>query len=343
MVGSPTSEASTTKVLRFQRNLLTLRGYPWPSPSRVESPVKVACVLNTPLVPVSVADSEIQTYRRRGNLQFLLTTLVVRLLPRGKVSAAKYLGRRMLFHPRGIPRTSSGIALAIDQSNIDFCGELIKGHGVWDKHISDICIRFTRPAGVFYDIGANSGYVALEVASHGPSDIQVIAFEPQPQLARTIAISAALNGLDNVCVYSTMVGTSDDDGTLFLAPDSIHASAVARHEGSTAIRCRSTTIDSLVGSGTCPIPSVIKIDVEGAELDVLVGAEMTIRDHRPIVVFEAGEANCERFGYTRDDLIERFKESEGYGLYFIDERAQLIAFKEHPTNRHLNMIAISDR
>ena len=83
--------------------------------------------------------------------------------------------------------------------------------------------RGTRACGggVFYDVGANSGYVALEVAKRAP-EVEVIAFEPQPGVARTIAVSAALNLLTNVRVYAAMLGC-DGTGTIFLAPNSIHA------------------------------------------------------------------------------------------------------------------------
>jgi FkbM family methyltransferase len=290
------------------------------------------------LEPVRALDREVAAFRR-ANPQFALTTRLVRMLPRGKVIAARFLGRRLLLGPRGVTRTASGIDLAIDRSNIDFCAELIKRGGSWDRHISETCASLLGERGVFYDVGANSGYVALEVAARVPG-ARVVAFEPQPGLARNVAVSAALNGLDDVSVYAAMLGSSDGSGTIFLAPNSIHASAVARHPGSRAIACPSASIDALVGSGDLPPPDVMKIDVEGAEMDVLAGAERTIRSRRPAIVFEADE-NLARFGHTRQALFERLVSYGDYALFFIEPDARRTPIERDPANPSSNLVAIA--
>jgi FkbM family methyltransferase len=287
--------------------------------------------------PVRVQDSDVAAFRR-GNLQFALATSLVRMLPRGKVIAARFLGRILLAGPRGVTRTASGIELAIDRSNIDFCAELIKRSGWWDRHVSETCADLIGARGVFYDVGANSGYVALEVASRAP-DAEVVAFEPQPGLARNVAVSAALNGLRNVAVYAAMLGSGEGSGTIFLAPNSIHASAVARHPGSRSIVCPRASIDALVESGALRPPDLMKIDVEGAEMDVLAGAERTIRSRRPAIVFEADE-NLMRFGHTREALFDRLVSYGGYELFFIEPDARRIAVERDPENRSSNLVAI---
>jgi FkbM family methyltransferase len=285
-----------------------------------------------------VTESDVASYTERGNAQFALTSLLVRALPRGKVMAARFLGRRLLLGARGIVRTESGVRLAVDGSNVDFCGELIKRRGSWDPHITDACLRLLDGRSVFYDVGANSGYVSLEVATRAPR-VAVIAFEPQPALARNIAISAALNRLTNVEVYPAMLGRANGTGMIFLAPNSIHASAVARHDGAPSIQCRTASIDALVESGALPPPDLMKVDVEGAEMDVFEGAERTLRRSRPAIVFEADD-NLERFGHERSALFERLASLGPYELFFLEPDGRTVAIDRDPENRSSNLVAI---
>ena len=272
--------------------------------------------------PVPRPEVDVSTLRGRPAFGFWLLGLTIRALPRAKVRAAKFLGRRLPFKPSGVARTSSGVAIAFDQSNIDSFGELLKWHGSMDKPVRDVCVSHIRPGAVFYDVGANVGYMALEVAALFP-DVEVIAFEPQPALARNIAVSAVLNKFPRVTVYALMLGSADDEGELFVTSDSIHASAVARRAGSASITCLRARIDGLVESGTLPPPSVLKVDVEGAEMDVFRGAEMTIKRYRPIIVCEA-DTNAARFGYTPDDLAQYLTSVGDYTVQGLTADGELV-------------------
>ena len=77
-------------------------------------------------------------------------------------------------------------------------------------------------------------------------------------------------------------------------------------------------MDSLVEAGGLPPPRVMKIDVEGGERDVLLGASRTISTHTPSIVFEA-DANLVRFGYGRRDLFALLASLADYRFYFLRE------------------------
>jgi hypothetical protein len=55
-----------------------------------------------------------------------------------------------------------------------------------------------------------------------------------------------------------------------------------------------SSIDRLIETGRCPPPHVVKIDVEGAESEVLVGMEATLRDHRPTLIVEVDSPRADR-------------------------------------------------
>jgi FkbM family methyltransferase len=290
-----------------------------------------------PIEPIRAKAEDLERFEAGDNFYFRATEAVVNLLPRGKVLVARWLGNR--FSARGIAKTATGVSLAIDDSNIDFFGELAKHGGTWEDDVRNACIRLLSPGDVFYDIGANAGFVSLEVGNHFSDTVHVLSFEPQPRLAYNIAISAGLNGLRNLDVYDNMLGSENGEGELFLAKFSIHASAISRQTKARSIKCQRTTLDSLVNSEFIPLPNVIKIDVEGGEMDVFKGAQDIIRKAKPSIVFEADD-NCRRFGYSRQELIELLRSFVPYKIYFLDHGAQLISVDKDPNGIHPNLVAI---
>jgi FkbM family methyltransferase len=287
--------------------------------------------------PIRAKAEDLERFEAGNNFYFRATQAAVNLLPRGKVSVARWLGN--IFPARGVTKTATGVSLAIDDSNIDFFGELVKHGGTWEDDVRNTCIQLLSPGDVFYDIGANAGFVSLEIGKHFSDTVHVLSFEPQPRLAYNIAISAGLNGLSHLDVYDPMLGSEDGEGELFLAKFSIHASAISRQTKARSIRCQKTTLDYLVSSGSVPPPNVIKIDVEGGEMDVFKGARNTIEKAKPSIVFEADD-NCSRFGYSRQELFEFLRSLVPYEIYFLDRGAKLISVDEDPNNINPNLVAI---
>jgi FkbM family methyltransferase len=146
--------------------------------------------------------------------------------------------------------------------------------------------------------------------------VTVIAFEPQPALARAVARSAQLNGLTNVSVFEVLVGAREGEADLFLTSHSLHASMVPRERGARRLPRSVATIDGMVRSGRIPPPDVMKLDVEGAEVEVLSGAMETISARRPSLIFEANE-NMARFGHTVRDLVELVGSAAPYDFFVL--------------------------
>ncbi len=149
--------------------------------------------------------------------------------------------------------------------------------------------------GVFVDVGANIGNHTVYALKFLEAD-KVIAFEPNPAAARLLHINLALNGLA-ARVDHRPFGLSDREA---------RANLVApRHKdlGSTRLELQDTTTD---GAG-CPVTtgdaalanepmiSMIKIDTEAMELEVLSGLRQTIARHRPTLFVEVDDANRDAF------------------------------------------------
>ncbi len=163
-----------------------------------------------------------------------------------------------------------------------------------------------QPGQVVFDVGAHVGYyTVLSSVLAGPSG-QVIAFEPLPANLKYLRRHLKLNACDNVRILTNCVG----EGSSIARFDDSRGTGVGHlaNEGSFEVQVRS--LDEMVESGELPIPQFLKIDVEGAELLVLKGAERLLRRHHPTLVLSTHSDDLDRaclqrlseFGYDVEHL-----------------------------------------
>jgi len=133
-----------------------------------------------------------------------------------------------------------------------------------------------RPGATVFDVGANVGAYTLLFARWAGPDGRVVAFEPAPASAAGLRRHMKLNGLARgvdviECAVSDTVGSAsfDSDGA------SGANALTSANGGRGVITVETTTIDAFCASRNLR-PDVIKIDVEGVELDVLKGARATL-------------------------------------------------------------------
>jgi FkbM family methyltransferase len=240
--------------------------------------------------------------------------------PRAKSWVPRRIGRTIGREMSCAIRTRAGARLVVDPLNLDFYCQVQLHNGVWEADVLDACLRVTQPGDIFFDIGANAGIVTVDLARTFGENVAIHAFEPQPTLARTLASSIALNEFTRVHLHRVLLGDTPGEADLYVADHAIHSSLVPREAGATRLTCRMETIDRLVADGSLPAPTVIKLDVEGAEFRVLRGARQTFRAKPPVIVFEADD-NMARFGYTHRDLFGLLREFADYTFHRISGAA----------------------
>ena len=245
-------------------------------------------------------------------------------MPRGRGAVPRLLGRMVGDDKKLVCATKNGAKLAIAPRALDIYSAIHRKGGCWDTHVFDVCRSLLQPNQVLYDLGASVGYMSIEMATVFNGRLKCVAFEPQPDLARCVAISAAINGLsDNVTVFELMLGDSPREETLMLTSHSVHASANAIEAGGTALQRQMITIDELVASGDAPPPDVMKLDIEGGELNAMQGARNVIRKNCPHIVFEINSC-ADRFGYTRQDVFNLLLSLGEYEFFEISPDATLL-------------------
>jgi FkbM family methyltransferase len=144
-----------------------------------------------------------------------------------------------------------------------------------------------RPGDIACDIGANKGRFIYWLSSWTKNG-RVVAFEPQPDLASGLADVCRTIGLSNVTVEAKAVYSRSGTQELYVPKGhqpgaSLHSKAVEAGEFTT-FTAPMVSLDEYFGNDDKI--GFLKIDVEGAELEVLRGAERILRERAPLLVFE---------------------------------------------------------
>ncbi len=164
------------------------------------------------------------------------------------------------------------------------------------------------PGDVFYDLGANMWLFSLLAARCVGDSGKVFSFEPDTVIAERLRHNVARNAFSQIIVVEAGVWSSS--GTLDFtvagqeSPDRGVGSFLPVEAIGSSTRVRVVSLDEFVRSA--PAPDAIKCDVEGAEIEVLLGAERVLAAHRPWILAEMhSESNDRawreflgRFGYT---------------------------------------------
>jgi FkbM family methyltransferase len=214
-----------------------------------------------------------------------------------------------------------GLRLALDRADASVSVQIADGS--YEPHVTATLDRLLGPGDVFVDVGANVGYHAFRASQRVGPDGRVVAVEANPENARLIAYTAALNELTNVELvplalagqrgwvsFGTHVGSNGG----FL-PDDEATTGSGRGTIVPTLALDDLGLDRV---------SVVKIDVEGAEGLVIDGASDTIERHRPTFVMEFSQEMTSRVSARPpEEHLQRFVDRD-YSIAIID-RASFVA------------------
>jgi len=200
-------------------------------------------------------------------------------------------------------KTADGFLMSLDTH--DFIQRTIFLSGRWDEDIAGTIRARLKSESVFVDVGANVGYFSLLAASRCA---RVISFEPNPICVSTLKSNIELNRFGNVDVRP--VGLSDRRGTavLHMSSDANLGAGSLNDTAGAALPIVLETLDDQLHDTS---PSLIKIDVEGAELQVLRGATSILHRDAPDVICEVSEYSLRLLGASKDELFD-FMADFGY-------------------------------
>ena len=149
----------------------------------------------------------------------------------------------------------------------------------------------------------------------------MLAFEPQPRLARLLEQSFAANGFDHAAVYELACGDRDGVATLHVPHTAsgvggLYEAFSAAYGGAGCNGlCRYNVavrrLDGVLAGQPLPGRVALKLDAEGSELPALRGAAELLRARRPLILVELNPASARAAGYTMGDLFD-FLVAAGY-------------------------------
>jgi FkbM family methyltransferase len=272
---------------------------------------------------VSAMKEQIETLARREDVENLAGQLAA--LKSQSIHAHQLmeviLNRNMLvFGDAVIARTSDGYLLAPnDDLPLIF-------HLAEDVLLEDASIRVLdltlKENMTFVDVGAHVGVHTLHAARRVGRSGTVVSFEPTLKVFEFLKRSIHLNGLDNVCrCINIAVASNDGMATFHMSrrsgDNSLYELAGADEES--AIELRTASLDKLL-QGTKRV-DVVKIGVQGAELDVLDGMQQVLTDHRDILlIVDYAVAHLHPLGIQPSEWFARFF-VHGFDVFANDEQA----------------------
>jgi FkbM family methyltransferase len=179
--------------------------------------------------------------------------------------------------------------------------------------------------GVFVDVGANIGTFTL-VAAHRAYQGRVHSFEPSAYHFGRLARNVALNRFGNVVLNQKGLYDQPGEATLFLpckvgemnnsGAASLYNTNSSQGADQVSEAVSLIRIDDYVEDQGLGRLDIIKIDIEGAEIKALKGAEKTITRFRPLVLMELDRDNLARAGYEPDEVLDLWR-SMGYKVAII--------------------------
>ncbi len=188
-----------------------------------------------------------------------------------------------------------------------------------EAHFEETVKLLLTPGCNCLDLGANLGTHSLVMAELADSG-EIYAFEPQSLMFSLLQANIFVNGIENIKALKFAVGEKDND---VISMDALHYLTGDIQTNSGALRVDhgdltlgDLTLSRRVDSFSLPKIAFIKMDIQGAELEALRGAEKLIKRDRPILFIEIEENHLTALGTSSEELIEMIF-SLGYVLYRI--------------------------
>lgn len=223
---------------------------------------------------------------------------------------------------RGVRARGDGLLMELDSRSWIDWNLLFRGD--YEPHLTRLWRKLAAQGSVAIDVGANVGAHTLTMArAVGPRG-RVLAFEPNPLVREVLVRNLALNGITHVNVFDCALGSQHGSLPLRVPKrDSEEfsnmglASLVALETPHDLVTVDIRTLDDVLESEGVARVDVIKIDVQGYEMETLRGMRECLARHRPAVVFEYDAWAWRQALVDPKEAFELFR-AAGYELFRLD-------------------------
>ena len=195
----------------------------------------------------------------------------------------------------------------------DLVTQSILSSGIWEPESTRI-VEALPEGGVFIDVGAHVGYYSLTASKRVGRSGRVISVEPNPPTVDRLKRNISLNNASNVSVQQ--VACTDTEKMLHFFQAGFENTGSSSESNKNAhssreIEVRGVPLDTIVKDLDLKRVDLVKIDVEGAELQVLTGMKQSMAKYGPKIIIELVEENLENLGTSVKEVQEFFRQN-GY-------------------------------
>lgn len=273
-------------------------------------------------------DIDVKGFRK---LSILLPTY---LLPNPKDSGSYILKTIHGFFIRIDPSIDNGVELSLHQT------------GTYEKGILSFLQATLKKGDCFVDVGANIGVMSIFASQQVEIEGKILAYEAHPKTVELLKENIQLNQLANIQVYQYALGSTESSTKIYdnWQINRGGASLIVKNEQSVSYDIKVHCLDSVFPENT--IPKVIKIDVEGFELEVIKGACSIIQKFHPILIIELSE-NRKNVHASSTEIIDLVKSLGDYQIYKLkggkERKSKLIEItSDDQLPEHDNVICIPE-
>jgi FkbM family methyltransferase len=203
--------------------------------------------------------------------------------------------------------------------------------------------RILRPGDVVIDGGANVGQMSRIASIAVGESGEVHAFEPNPEVFRSLSNCMSGGGFDNVRCNDVALAASLGAMTLFIAENGVSSTLSSTHLDANAIRqvgevaVRCITLDDYRSEQLSRPVDLVKLDLEGYELTALQGAVQLMAQDAPLFI-------CETFPSGPIKEMIAFMMAQGYACYSTGIPPEFISTPEgYRPGRHLDVLFVHPR
>ncbi|HEY7397509.1 MAG TPA: FkbM family methyltransferase, partial [Gaiellaceae bacterium] len=194
-----------------------------------------------------------------------------------------------------------------------------------ESYFRELFVDSIRAGGAVLEGGPYIGFLTISAARAVGASGRVVAVEPSPETIATLRANVARNGFDDrVTVVEAALGAEPGRATFHVTEggdtSSLHAPPSA---------ARTVEVEIVRGDDLLDAVDVVKLDLEGNEVDALRGLRETIGRTRPVIFCECNAAMLEAAGASADELLRELA-ALGYDVRWIDEATRTLRPADEP-------------
>ncbi|GHB37294.1 FkbM family methyltransferase [Mongoliitalea lutea] len=196
--------------------------------------------------------------------------------------------------------TNQGINCLINTK--DLIGWTLFFFGEYEKLTNKILLDYVKEGDVVIEAGANIGTETLLISKLVGAEGKIFAFEPSPHVFEKLTCNVKLHTIyNNVQLFDCALGEEDSTITFYVFPKKYHNSGIggkySNWENTIPITVPQLSLDSWAAKHQPNRIDFIKMDIQGAELDLLHGSSKLISTYRPKIFLEAQENQAKLFEF----------------------------------------------